>query len=364
MFCAKCGNKLKDGSLFCSHCGAKIENTSLRNQEKERKETAVPELGPGDSVKYSNNTAKQIIGKQTDYYLKQFETIQQTGTCKMNWASFFFGLLHSAYRNVWKNWLKAVRFPLITELAGIFLIGIIISFLPELTIVILAVIMGGSVWMIIAQILYAKRFNRTYMNHVQQKLAKGDQKSDVSIKRMILTYLAFMACVVLVSGIITAVTLWSLSLGMENSSDYDYDYELDSDFDHYMSEDILENFEESENFEETKKTFYDEKKDKRSETGSNVDWVGTYIAEDGQSITISLSDESSVVLTFAGYSEEGEYTRTGELLYTNAEKTQVSDPYYYNGRLVEEIVYTLTDLGIQVETLPSGGWADGLYLRQ
>ncbi len=93
-------------------------------------------------------------------------------------------------------------------------------------------------------------------------------------------------------------------------------------------------------------------------------WVGTYIAEDEQTITISSSNDTGVVLTFVGYSEEGWYTKTEVLSYTNTEKNQVSDPYYYDGSLVQEKVYTLTGEGIQVETLPGGGWADGFYSRQ
>lgn len=96
----------------------------------------------------------------------------------------------------------------------------------------------------------------------------------------------------------------------------------------------------------------------------NADWIGTYIAEDDQTIIVSSADDTGVVLTFVGYSEEGWQTKTDVLSYRNTEKTQVSDPYYYEGNLVQETVYTITDTGIQVETLPSGGWADEFYLRQ
>lgn len=99
-------------------------------------------------------------------------------------------------------------------------------------------------------------------------------------------------------------------------------------------------------------------------TSSNVSWTGTYIAEDDQAVTVSSADDFGVVLTFVGYSEEGWRTDTKVLSYRNSEKTQVSDPYYYDGALVQEVVYSITESGIQVETLPSGGWADGFYLRQ
>lgn len=93
-------------------------------------------------------------------------------------------------------------------------------------------------------------------------------------------------------------------------------------------------------------------------------WKGAYLADDGQIIVVTGSDEEGVYLTFNGYSEEGWYSNTERLAYRNAEKTQVSSPYYYNGQLIEETVYTLTDTGIQVNVLPAGGWKDGVYIRQ
>lgn len=99
-------------------------------------------------------------------------------------------------------------------------------------------------------------------------------------------------------------------------------------------------------------------------TAPNANWIDTYIAEDDQTIIVSSADDTGVVLTFVGYSEESWQTKTDVLSYRNTEKTQVSDPYYYDGSLVQETVYTITETGIQVETLPSGGWADGFYLRQ
>lgn len=97
---------------------------------------------------------------------------------------------------------------------------------------------------------------------------------------------------------------------------------------------------------------------------SNVSWLGTYIAEDEQEITVWSEDDTEVMLTFTGYSEEGWYTDTQVLSYENEEKTQVRYEEYAGGVFIQERVYTLMETGIQVETLPGGGWADGFYLRQ
>lgn len=101
-----------------------------------------------------------------------------------------------------------------------------------------------------------------------------------------------------------------------------------------------------------------------TQVSSGPEWVGTYIAEDDQAITVSFSDDSGVTLTFVGYGEEGWYTSTKVLPYKNADRTQVSDPEYYDGTLMQETVYTLTETGIEIQVLPNGGWTDGFYFRQ
>lgn len=100
------------------------------------------------------------------------------------------------------------------------------------------------------------------------------------------------------------------------------------------------------------------------QTEANQSWVGTYVSDDGQTIAITSADDSGVLLSFMGYSEEGWYTETEVIPYRNAEKTQVSSTFYFDGKLIEETVYMITETGIQVEILPSGGWKEGSYIRQ
>lgn len=102
----------------------------------------------------------------------------------------------------------------------------------------------------------------------------------------------------------------------------------------------------------------------RVETSSYENWIGDYVDEDGQMISITYADDSEVQLTYTGYSEEGWYTDTQMLSYINPEKTQVSSAYYFEGTLIEETTYTLTGTGIAVIVQPSGGWKEGIYMRQ
>lgn len=95
-----------------------------------------------------------------------------------------------------------------------------------------------------------------------------------------------------------------------------------------------------------------------------TNWIGSYVSDEGQMITITSADENGVFMTYGGYSEEGWHTQTYTLPYSNDSKTQVTYEYSYNGQVMQETVYTLYDDGIMIEVLPSGGWEEGFYSRQ
>lgn len=89
-------------------------------------------------------------------------------------------------------------------------------------------------------------------------------------------------------------------------------------------------------------------------------WIGNYIADDGQTISVTSAGSDSVTISFRGYSEEGWYEQNYVLLYTNAEKTQAA----MNNEINDREVYTLTETGIEVSIEPYGGWKQGAYTRQ
>lgn len=91
------------------------------------------------------------------------------------------------------------------------------------------------------------------------------------------------------------------------------------------------------------------------------DWSGTYISDDDQTIIIASYNDTGVLMSYVGYAEEGWYSWTKLLPYRYGDKNQVSNPYFNDitGELVHETVYTLTDNGIDVQVLPSGGWDMG-----
>ena len=95
-------------------------------------------------------------------------------------------------------------------------------------------------------------------------------------------------------------------------------------------------------------------------------WSGTYISDDDQTIIVASYNDTGVLMTFVGYSEEGWFSWTKLLPYRDGNKNQVSYSYFndISGELIQETVYTLVDNGIDVQVLPSGGWAMGFYTRQ
>ena len=144
--------------------------------------------------------AQQAIGKKADYYLAEFERLRQGGKDKMNWAAFFGAFIHAVYRNVWKNWLKALWVPLILVLA-IYLAAMAVIF-SHPTWGLAAVAAGGivGIWGLTAEILFAKRFNRIYMQHVDQALMGREPKPDPSGKRIAIAIAA-------VAGVSIAISL-------------------------------------------------------------------------------------------------------------------------------------------------------------
>lgn len=243
MFCTNCGKKLDDGSSFCSYCGTKIEHISAEDEKKTIKRNISTEFEQDISSKDSNisgfsensETIQQIIGKNIAYYMEQFEKIRQTGKSKLNWASFFLGFIHSAYRNVWKDWLKAVKLPLIIELVGMLLTTISLALISWLVIISIPVMIVGNIWLIITQILFAKRFNKIYMNHVEQNLARGETNSDVSIKRSIVVYLVAVTLSILVGGFMSIIMIIGISFKVSDSSSLNYEidnYSYEDSFDY------------------------------------------------------------------------------------------------------------------------------------
>jgi len=90
-------------------------------------------------------------------------------------------------------------------------------------------------------------------------------------------------------------------------------------------------------------------------------WLGSYLADDGQRITVNSVNSSNVDITFEGYSEEGWYKQNYVLVFGNVNKTQA---IFESEQIKDKDIYTLTENGIKVSVEPIGGWKQGTYVRQ
>lgn len=222
MFCPHCGNQIKEGSAFCSHCGSAINQSTVVEQKNISSLAAnSPVKSPEDTVPqmvflgitlppefadaerninkarkekidaaYVENPANeaavsQILGEGRAYYESQFRMIQTSGGCNINWFSLLFGISHAAYKGVWREWLMAMKYPIIAYIAAKLFaslawwgdFGIIIVLDAILSI-------GTGIWLFIWWIRTSLNFNKMYLVHVNHKLETNNLTADDSWNRV------------------------------------------------------------------------------------------------------------------------------------------------------------------------------------
>ncbi len=239
MFCNKCGKELPDGSVFCSFCGEKLgefgqEKTRIAKQDAEPVDT---QPRPTSEVADSEHVMRGIIGKNADYYITQFGRLQEDEKNKINWASFFLSIYHASYRGVWKEWLNAMKLPLIAWLLGIVVMCVssVSGSLAAMMVVPTLISLIG-IWLFVKNILTAKRFNRIYMAHIENKISLNDQTPDPSGKRVVLAILA----AAVIGGIVSLCTTISTEIGLETAIGSAFDEASDSSKDDYTVPDYVQ----------------------------------------------------------------------------------------------------------------------------
>lgn len=252
MFCTNCGKEIKEGSTFCVYCGSRVGGNLSGTAQETAVHVSASESGNVENFDSAGKTEsrnqgsfsaadqasgiRQIIGKNEDYYLEQFDRIHREGRSRINWASFFFSLLHASYRGVWREWVKKMALPLGIEFGCMLLMALMFLIQPVVAALFVIIVMGVSVWIIIAQILFAGKFNQVYMQHVEQKLAQGDLSADPSVKRLIITGLIWGVIVAIQRVFISAAAMGGILGGLTFAGSGDISDGLDMDWSSYMEE--------------------------------------------------------------------------------------------------------------------------------
>ena len=234
MFCPQCGNNLPDDAQFCGYCGASLVTSSVPEKEKEsiepkqtisleKAETIVPD---NSDVKVENYDSVQttqtadmraVIGKNADYYLKEFAKIDAGGKASFNIAAFFlvlgFCLYRKCGRDIGKKYLM-IPFMLYIISTIFLVIGVIMFSLSIMAIG--GLLYGvGSVWLIVSDIRLGLNFNSEYYKHCQRVLQEGRQSAyGTSLKNFIIFYGA-VVCLVVVSTLAGSGGLF-LNIGLDD----------------------------------------------------------------------------------------------------------------------------------------------------
>lgn len=320
MFCANCGKEVKEGSAFCAHCGARIGGNPSGAAQDVVPHTPMPESGNmrnSDAVGksaissmensgFTDQTAgiRQIIGKSEDYYLGQFDRIHREGRSRINWASFFFSLLHASYRGVWREWVKKMAMPLGVEF-GCMMLTAIMSFIQPMATVIFGIIaMVASIWVMITQIRFSRKFNQVYMQHVEQKLAQGDLSADPSVERLIIAGLINFAIVMFVEMLIGGMMgglLFTMFTSGGGTSDLDTDWSSSMEVPDTEDPDFQEDLISEESFEEEEITAVETQEDSEPEGDGYALWEGSYQRSYGPAAYIQLLsvDEDGILFSAA-----------------------------------------------------------------
>ena len=115
MFCANCGKPIADDSRFCIHCGAKVATAEAPTEPEakipevkpvsnptgqglEEKKTEAPAAETKPQKESDKAMFETIIGKHSEYYLPEFEKVENGKDTKFKWAAFLFGPMFCIYR--------------------------------------------------------------------------------------------------------------------------------------------------------------------------------------------------------------------------------------------------------------------------
>lgn len=191
MFCQKCGSKIADDAAFCSKCGVSI----MRDESREQApigtvtvsvvpptqtlvipaKTDASEAASAAVIAAENDDDRKLlkilIGKNSDYYLKQFDKIDR-GERSFNWCALFFAPILLLYRKQISYFLKL----LLPVYALSFVLMLVVSYgvaTFNFSLISAAPIFGliFAAYTIAMSIICGKGFNKHYKTHLNNVIA-------------------------------------------------------------------------------------------------------------------------------------------------------------------------------------------------
>ena len=251
MFCAKCGKPIADDSKFCVHCGAKVTSVEMAEPHPEPKAEA-PEIIPtassakqavteNESVRSiveeklestaTRTTMESIIETHCEYYLPEFEKVENGSDTKFKWAAFLFGPMFCIYRKCWDLFMQYFLIPYI-----ILGVGLICSAIAEFTFSfafgIAALVLSGvfAIWLFVNSIRVGLNFNKDYYEHCKKEMASATPKCGTSIGAAIGAAAVYAA---VIGGVVALTVGVGIFGGSNKIDDFDYDAYYEDFYDEF-----------------------------------------------------------------------------------------------------------------------------------
>lgn len=207
MFCTNCGKQIADDAKFCPSCGIATTKTAQPPFESDfttNGATETPTTGPSvdkaavqqndapaskrqkadsarngipDAEQSTGNSLETVIGKNSSYYLREFEKAESGEKCRFNWAAFFFSAFFCLYRKCGELFKKYFLIPIALVVAASVITAIGTATLSFAVMTVGGIISAaGSIWAFINCIRLGKNFNRLYYQHCKDLLTTGSRK--------------------------------------------------------------------------------------------------------------------------------------------------------------------------------------------
>ena len=116
MFCTRCGKELSDDVSFCPNCGVKVLKHESDPDEDVTLETE-PLAETTHNKSKENLEIAQIVGKNAEYYLAEFQKIESHQKPRFNWAAFLLNIAFCFYRKCGFLFKKYFLIPIILYFA-------------------------------------------------------------------------------------------------------------------------------------------------------------------------------------------------------------------------------------------------------